>query len=158
MPDEIESEAERLVEEALEAGILRQNGPHFYATQEEEEDEHIGQGHEAALNWLEEEGYVEDVPEEEVQETETETQKSEEGPESGEEEAASAETDDEVPPDQETPSGGIYRHEGDEMVTFEREGRADGMLFPGGTYQDLPMKNDDIQHLIGEGILVDISG
>ena len=153
MPDETRSEAERLVEEALEAGILRQNGSHFYAAREEGEDEHVGQGHEAALSWLKEEGHVEEAPEQESSAGEEKPE-----PEPGEEDA-SAEEDalaeeeggEDVPPE------GIYRHEGDEMVTFEREGRADGMLFPGGIYQNLPLENDDIQRLIGEGVLVDIS-
>jgi len=147
MPDETRSEAERLIEEALEAGILRQNGPHFYAAREEGEDEHVGQGHEAALSWLKEEGYAEEVPEQESSAGEDEPE-----PESGEEDAsAEEEGGEEVPPE------GVYRHEGDKMVTFEREGRADGMLFPGGIYQDLPLENDDIQRLISEGVLVDIS-
>jgi len=155
MSDEIESEAERLVHEALEAGILRQNGPHFYATQKEEEDEHIGQGHDAALSYLEEEGYVEDAPGRKDPGQEDASADGEEPstkPESDEEDASpSGESGEDGPPE------GVYRHEGDEMVSFERDGRADGMLFPGSTYQNLPLGNDDIQRLIGEGILVNIS-
>jgi len=152
MSDEIESEAERLVEEAIDAGILRQSGPHFYAVAEEGEGDHIGQGHEAAVAWLEEEGYVEEVPEES-----SAPEPNASGEEEGSVETGEAGEAEAVKTDSHYNTDGIYRHEGEEMQTFSRPGRADGMLFPGGTYQNLPLGNDDIQRLIDEGVLVDIS-
>jgi len=130
-------EADALVEEALDAGILRRSGAYYYAAKEEGDDDYIGQGKDEALAWLEDNGYVEEIPEGEESDEPAGDAESE-GGDSG----ASA-----------YDASKKYRHEGDSVETFEREGRAPGHLYPGAVYKDLPADNDDIATLIGDRIL-----
>jgi len=127
---DITEEGKALVEEALEAETITRKGPYYYAVQEDGEDETIGKGRDEALAWLEENGFVEEVPEP-ADTAEEDTSEDDDGYDASK----------------------TYRHAGDNREAFAREGRADGYLYPGAQYNNLPASNDDIQALIEEGIL-----
>jgi len=122
---------QELVDAAKEAGVLTNKGPHYY----DEDGDHVGQGVSAASEYLRDTGFS---PETETQDDETE-------PKNG---------DTELQADEDKYDANAYRYTGEGRATFRRERRADGFLYPGGVYRELPTEQEDIQQMIDDGTLV----
>lgn len=131
----VTDEQKAAVETAVNEGLIEQRGSHYYAEVDGEEV-HVGQGTDAAYDFLAEMDAV---------------------PEPGADDGKGSDTED----GDETPGidlDATYRHEGDSVLRFSRPEREDGMIWPGQNVRydarNVPLdQSPELRQAIQNGIL-----